>query len=223
VPRRDSIERLNAHLGSRLFRHIRQLKAVRADVRHLVDHNKMFLGIDCGLNIVATIPVSLPLVAIERASGSISKICSSSLFIISVLISPRRSILYLSFVMLFLNRTTRTSGTRITTEVGSLQLRYVARDALLNTLKTPPHLDLGEVLIACIDGLEFGTIDGEARLAQQIKLAAQRHEAMANLTNGLTVVLAEIHKGLEVRRQGCFYTAKIQCGNPSVPLVHLSP
>ena len=56
-------------------------------------------------------------------------------------------------------------------------------------------------LIARIDRLEFGTINGDARHAQQIKLAAQRHEGTADLTNGLAVVLAEIRNGLEVRRQ----------------------
>src|SRR4029077_15241928 len=85
--------------------------------------------------------------------------------------------------------------------VGSLQLHHVACDALVDPLKTPLHLGLGEVLIARIDSLEFGTIDGNARLAQQIKLAAQRHEGTADLTNRLAVVLAEIRNGLEVRRQ----------------------
>ena len=90
---------------------------------------------------------------------------------------------------------------RITTAVGGLQLRYVARNALLDPLQTPFHLGFGEVLIARIDSLEFGTIDGDARLAQQIKLAAQHHEGTANLTNGLAVVLTEIRNGLEVRCQ----------------------
>ena len=47
------------------------------------------------------------------------------------------------------------AATFITTAVGGLQLRYVARDALLDPLKTPLHLGLGEVLIARIDSLEF--------------------------------------------------------------------
>ena len=89
----------------------------------------------------------------------------------------------------------------ITSAIGSLQLRHVALNALLDPLKTPFHLGLGEVLIARIDRLEFGTINGDARHAQQIKLAAQRHEGTADLTNGLAVVLAEIRNGLEVRRQ----------------------
>ena len=85
--------------------------------------------------------------------------------------------------------------------ISSLQLCHVARDALVDALKTPPHLGLGEVLVARIDSLEFGTVDGDARHAQQIKLAAQRHEATADLTNGLAVVLTEIRNGLEIRRQ----------------------
>ena len=48
---------------------------------------------------------------------------------------------------------------RITSAVSSLQLRHVACDALVDPLKTPLHLGLGEVLIARIDSLEFGTID----------------------------------------------------------------
>src|ERR1700746_1080122 len=42
-------------------------------------------------------PVALPLVAIERASGSESEICLSSLFIISALIALSRTISSLSF------------------------------------------------------------------------------------------------------------------------------
>jgi hypothetical protein len=61
---------------------------------------------------------------------------------------------------------------RITPAVGSLQLRNVARDTLVEPLKTPLHLGFGEVLIARIDSLEFATINGDARHARQIKLAA---------------------------------------------------
>jgi hypothetical protein len=100
-----------------------------------------------------------------------------------------------------LNRTNPCLRHRITTAVGSLQLRQVARDALVNPLKTSLHLGLSEVLVARIDSLEFGTIDGDARRAQQIKLTAQCHEGTTDLTNRLAVVLAEIRNGLEVRRQ----------------------
>jgi len=78
---------------------------------------------------------------------------------------------------------------RITAAVGGLQLRNVARDALLNPPQTPFHLGSGEVLISRIDSFEFGSVNGDARLAQQIKLAAQCHEGTANLTNGLALSL----------------------------------
>ena len=70
---------------------------------------------------------------------------------------------------------------------------------------------LGEVLIARIDSLEFGTIDGDACHVQQIKLAAQCHKGTADLANGLAVVLAEIRNGLEVRRQLSRQPDSVQC------------
>ena len=45
--------------------------------------------------------MSLPLVAIERASGSVSEICLSSLFIISALIALSRATSSFSFAMSF--------------------------------------------------------------------------------------------------------------------------
>jgi len=67
--------------------------------------------------------------------------------------------------------------------------------------RRPLHLRLGEVLVPRVDGLELRSIDGDARCSKQIKLAAQRDELAADLTNGLAIVLAEIRDGLEVRRQ----------------------
>ena len=72
---------------------------------------------------------------------------------------------------------------------------HVAPDTLVDPLKTPLHLGVGKVLIARIDSLEFGAIDCNARLAQQMKLAAQCHKATTDLTNGVAVVLAEIRNG----------------------------
>jgi hypothetical protein len=48
--------------------------------------------------------VSLPLVAIERASGSVSEICLSSLRIISALIALSRTISSFSFSILLFSR-----------------------------------------------------------------------------------------------------------------------
>jgi hypothetical protein len=99
----------------------------------------------------------------ENSRRDVSEICLSPLVIISALITPSRATSSLSFTILSLSRITFASGTA---SVGSLQLHHVACDALVDPFKTPLHLGLGEVLIARIDCLEFGTIDGNARLAQ---------------------------------------------------------
>src|SRR5215475_13235696 len=39
--------------------------------------------------------------------------------------------------------------------IGGFKLREIAGDALIDTLKTPLHLGLGEVLVPSIDGLEL--------------------------------------------------------------------
>ena len=52
-----------------------KLRPIRALVRHLMRDDQMMFGIDCNLNIVADDTKPLPLVAIERLSGSVSEIC----------------------------------------------------------------------------------------------------------------------------------------------------
>ena len=132
----------------------------------------MVLGIDCGLHIVAD------------DSGVLAARCHRTRIRIG-----QRDLLVLALHHLGFDRTEPRDlfpqfhdfvpephnlylRHRITSAVSSLQLRHVACDALVDPLKTPLHLGLGEVLIARIDSLEFGTIDCDARLAQQIKLAA---------------------------------------------------
>src|SRR5712691_6904517 len=48
-----SIERRNAHLGSRLLGHIRELMAVGTHIRHLMGDDDMVLGVDRSLHVVA--------------------------------------------------------------------------------------------------------------------------------------------------------------------------
>ena len=79
-------------------------------------------------------------------------------------------------------------------------MREIAGDALVDPLKTSLHLRPGEVFVPRIDGLELRSIDGDAR-CKQTKLAAERDELAAELTNGLAIILAEICDGLEVRGQ----------------------
>ena len=49
-----------------------------------MDNNKTMLGVDGTLNIVPTISLPRPLVAIERASEAVRDICLSSVCIIKV-------------------------------------------------------------------------------------------------------------------------------------------
>jgi len=39
--------------------------------------------------------------------------------------------------------------------IGSLKLREIAGDALIDPLKTPLHLGFAEVLVPCVDSLEL--------------------------------------------------------------------
>src|ERR1700730_5674719 len=196
-----SIERLNAHLGSRLLGHIRELMAVGTDVRHLVRDNEMVLGVDRSLHVVAD---DTGVLAARRHRARV-RIGQRDLLVFALhhlgidRIEPRN--LFLQFRNLILEPRNLCLRHRIAMAVGSLQLRHVARDALVDPLKTTLHLGLGEVLVARVDSLEFGAVDRDTRHTQQIKLAAQRHKDTTDLTNSLAVVLAEVRNGLEVRRQ----------------------
>jgi hypothetical protein len=77
---------------------------------------------------------------------------------------------------------------RITAAVGGLYLRYVARDALLNPLQTPFHLGFGEVLIARIDGLEFGSVN--ATLASLSKSSSRHSATKARQTSRMALPLS---------------------------------
>ena len=60
-----------------LERHGRKLLAVVPLISHLVRHDQMVLRVDGDLHVVADLAVPLPLVAIDRASGSVSETCWS--------------------------------------------------------------------------------------------------------------------------------------------------
>src|SRR5262249_53556788 len=89
--------------------------------------------------------------------------------------------------------------TSVAVAIRSLQLREIARDALVDALKAPLHLGLGEVLVPRVDRLELRSVNGHACHAQQIELAAQHDELPARLTNGRAVILAEVGDGLKIR------------------------
>src|SRR5277367_4308145 len=90
---------------------------------------------------------------------------------------------------------------RFPVTVGTVELREIAGNALVNLRQTALHLGLSEVPISRVHGLELAAVDRNARFAKQFKTAAQHHELAANLADGLAVVLAEVGYGLEVRHQ----------------------
>src|SRR6185312_13946066 len=72
---------------------------------------------------------------------------------------------------------------------------------MLSSIRSRRRFILGEIPVPRIGGFELRSIDGDARCNKQIKLAAQRDELAADLTNGLAIVLAEIRDRLEIWRQ----------------------
>src|SRR5438045_3374806 len=58
-----------------------------------------------------------------------------------------------------------------------------------------------EVAVAAIDCLELATVDGHDGLREQVELAAQRHEAAADVADTGTIVAPEVGNSLEVRCQ----------------------
>src|SRR3981081_3604557 len=62
-------------------------------------------------------------------------------------------------------------------------------------------LALRKVPVSRVDGFELAAVDRNARLAEQFKASAQHHELTADLTDGRTVILAEIGYRLEIRHQ----------------------
>src|SRR4029077_4811163 len=85
--------------------------------------------------------------------------------------------------------------------IGVIKLREVASYALVNLRRPPLHLGLGEVPVPRVDGLRLAAVDRNARLAEQLKAAAQHHELMADPADGLAIVLPEVGYRLEVRHQ----------------------
>jgi hypothetical protein len=82
--------------------------------------------------------------------------------------------------------------------IGTVELREITGNALVNLRQTALHLGLGEVPIPRVDGLELAAVDRNARFAKQFKTAAKHHELTADLADGLAIVLAEVGYGLEV-------------------------
>src|SRR5580658_6555191 len=84
-------------------------------------------------------------------------------------------------------------------QVGRVELRKIARYALLQLGTAPLHLSAREVLVAGIDRFELAAIDRNARLRQQTHQAAQFNKLHADLLDRSPTVLAEVGNRLVVR------------------------
>ena len=74
-------------------------------------------------------------------------------------------------------------------------------NAGLDLLDALGHLGDGEVLVAIVDGLELGAVDGNDRPGEQVELPAQHDKLRTRRTDGRSIVAAKVGNGLEVRHQ----------------------
>src|SRR4051812_30128318 len=86
-------------------------------------------------------------------------------------------------------------------QICGVELREIARHALLQLLATALDLALREVLVTRVDRLELRAVDGDARLRQQAHLPAKLDELRTHLLDPNAVVSAEIGDRLIVGRE----------------------
>ena len=145
-------------------------------------------------------PVPRPLVAMERASGSVSETCWSG--DVELLCDvPQRARLFLDAGELVFEVFDPRLGHQARVTVGTVEFGEVALHALIELLHPRLQLALGEVLVAVVDRLELAAVDGDRGLFEQAQFPAQQDELAAGGADCLTVVLAEVGDGLEVGHQ----------------------
>jgi len=162
----------------------------------------MMLGVDCDLHIVADDAGAAP-ARRHRAAVGISQR--------DLLVGRCKHRILVGFELLHLScqpgelllQMRRLRGERLggLLQIGGVELRQIARHALLQLLTPPLDLAFREVLVARVDRLELRAVDRHARLRQQAHLPAQLHELCTNLLNCGTVVLAEVGDRLVVGRE----------------------
>ena len=84
--------------------------------------------------------------------------------------------------------------------IGFVHLVQIAIDVLVQLADGVFELLLGEVAIAAVDCFELAAVDGDQVAAEEIEFAAEEGEFLADPTDGLPIVPAEIGDGFEV---GC--------------------
>src|SRR4029077_17231085 len=164
-------------------------------------NNEMMLGVDGTLNIVADHPATSATCG-HRASIGVSQ---RYLLVLSLHHQSVQTVQTLNLLAQRRNLLVEPGDFglryRFSLTIGTVELREKAGYALVNLRQTALHLGLGEVPIPRVDGLELAAVDRNARFAEQFKAAAQHHELAADPADGLTIVLAEVGYGLEVRHQ----------------------
>jgi hypothetical protein len=83
--------------------------------------------------------------------------------------------------------------------VDGVQHAAIAIDTLLDLLQARPHLRLGKVSVAVIDGLELAAISGDELLGERVEIPAQHHKLPTDVAYADAIVLAEVGNRLEVR------------------------
>jgi len=86
-------------------------------------------------------------------------------------------------------------------QIGSIEPREIARDALLQLRAPPLDFALREVLVARVDGFELRAVDRNAGFRQQPHASAQRDKLGADFLYRGPIVLAEVGNGLVVGRK----------------------
>jgi hypothetical protein len=113
--------------------------------------------------------------------------------------SPLNGVLTRNDVGLEVGDPTRQNGGRVT--VGTIELDQIALDAVVELFDPGLQLAVSEDLVAVVDRLELAAVDGDDAVGEELHPAAQQHELLADLADGLAVVTAEVGNGLEVRGQ----------------------
>src|SRR6516164_2582417 len=86
-------------------------------------------------------------------------------------------------------------------QVGSVELREIARYTLLQLHAAPLYFPLREVLVAGIDPFKLAPIDRNARCRQQTHQAAEFDKLHTDLLNRWPTVLAKVGNRLVIRHE----------------------
>src|SRR3984957_11168949 len=124
-------------------------------------------------------PVPLPLVAIERASGSVRETCLSGAASTCLPISPEGLHLPPQALDLLLKAGCLGLGHIAVLPVGTVQDRQVARDAGLHLFNALGDLGHCEVLVAIVDRLELPPVVLNDSPPEKVELTAQHDELRA--------------------------------------------